>query len=526
MTNAPANKINYTIEKIWLDKDGNNVTDSKEPTDLTFYLYRSINGSPISEASIGRVTMDGRADAQSTELELQTAPGETETVSVQEKEPWILTVEGLEEFDSEGRQWEYAVLENPPAGYFPAYVTTRDALTGDYETKVTNASGEGSWILVSKQWIDDSDTLHREPVTVQVYDKETNKPLENAGAVLSDANTWSQWVSIGEYEPDEVYLLETKMGSTEVPGHDPAEPFRFDAEHHTYEVTYELKKIADSPYYNLQVTNRRLGWIDLTVTKNWVDQEGVREALQKALEGIAEDERPALYMQLELSEHSAEDGRTITRNRFVSPDKDGDTVTLVNESLPILDKDNDPVYSQQELKLDGGDAQELYFWNLPKYDSNGVSVEYTVREVWRDPSGEEISTADMQDKYPELYGLWMTFGSSKSSDYQVNHDQKEHDKQSVDVTNRLTGTKSVMWHKQWKDQYVFESGRRPDIFLDVYAVKQTKADGTKEAVLQSIDYRWTNSGDDEQGDSYAENRHWHVVLDNMPKYDSYGNEVY
>ena len=75
VTNAPANKINYTIEKIWLDEDGNNVTDSKEPTDLTFYLYRSINGSPISEASIGRVTMDGQPDAQSTELELQTAPG-------------------------------------------------------------------------------------------------------------------------------------------------------------------------------------------------------------------------------------------------------------------------------------------------------------------------------------------------------------------------------------------------------------------------------------------------------------------
>ena len=45
VTNAPANKINYTIEKIWLDEDGNNVTDSKEPTDLTFYLYRMMPGS-------------------------------------------------------------------------------------------------------------------------------------------------------------------------------------------------------------------------------------------------------------------------------------------------------------------------------------------------------------------------------------------------------------------------------------------------------------------------------------------------
>ena len=113
VTNAPANKINYTIEKIWLDEDGNNVTDSKEPTDLTFYLYRSINGSPISEASIGRVTMDGQPDAQSTELELQTAPGETNLEQVMgDSYKYTQEISG-----HINQNWSAAIFKTLPAVY-------------------------------------------------------------------------------------------------------------------------------------------------------------------------------------------------------------------------------------------------------------------------------------------------------------------------------------------------------------------------------------------------------------------------
>ena len=99
------------------------------------------------------------------------------------------------------------------------------------------------------------------------------------------------------------------------------------------------------------------------------------------------------------------------------------------------------------------------------------------------------------------------------------------------VTNRLSGTKSVLWHKQWKDTYNYENGLRPDIYLDIYQVthvRDNQGNPTTQVSLYQANYHWTYLEDDVwNGDQLLSPiYHWHAVFSSLPKYDSLGYEIY
>lgn len=108
------------------------------------------------------------------------------------------------------------------------------------------------------------------------------------------------------------------------------------------------------------------------------------------------------------------------------------------------------------------------------------------------------------------------------------------DKQGIELTNRLSGTKTVYWHKLWDDSYVYSEGNRPDIYLDIFQLvhKEDEHGNLKQYVEPYIrDYRWDYSADTEVTETVIDNgnlkTHWHVVLDNLPKYDEEtGREYY
>ena len=118
----------------------------------------------------------------------------------------------LDEFDEEGRQYDYVLLElENTAGYAPSYETERTE--EGYITTVTNAPGEGNRILVRKEWNDDSDIIHREPVTVEVRlraDGSLINTVTLGNGEGSGENIWQQLVGIGEHEPEDVYIVEVK----------------------------------------------------------------------------------------------------------------------------------------------------------------------------------------------------------------------------------------------------------------------------------------------------------------------------
>lgn len=137
---------------------------------------------------------------------------------------------------------------------------------------------------------------------------------------------------IGSYTADEVYILETRVGDEDVPlttyyldsgaspnytqpeapaEYDPDGTYtaiQYETEYHRYEATYSRDTIAGTEF--LTVTNRRLGNIDLTVTKQWLDGEGsVREELLAELEKTQEnpDLAQRLYLAIRLDFEGSED---------------------------------------------------------------------------------------------------------------------------------------------------------------------------------------------------------------------------
>ena len=85
------------------------------------------------------------------------------------------------------------------------------------------------------------------------------------------------------------------------------------------------------------------------------------------------------------------------------------------------------------------------------------------------------------------------------------------------VSNRLTGSKTVLWHKQWKDTYNYENGLRPDIYLDIYQVthvRDNQGNPTTQVSLYQANYHWTYLEDDVwNGDQLLSPiYHWHARI--------------
>lgn len=545
ITNTLDNSLDYLVAKDWQDEQGQPMQAPAGET-VTLQIFQGLPGEPLDPDPYVEITLDGVADPAPTVVNADLG------ITVQETEPWKGEVRNLPEFDSSGRQYEYYLLEEGDGvSRFPIYETecTED---GGYQTRVINVpTGAGNRIMVRKVWIDDSDTTHRLPVTIQAYAKEDNKEISSV--TLRDG-VWYGYIGIGSsYTADEVYILETQVGEEPVPlttyyldsgaspnYTQPEAPAEYDpngtytaiqykTEHHRYEATYSRDTIAGTEF--LTVTNRRLGNIDLTVTKQWLDGEGsVREELLAELKKTWENSDPAsqLHLAIRLDLVGGEDYYEITRN---GPDK-ADTITVGNpdNQVAILDQDGKPASSLQIVSLKDS-TTEYYFHNLPKYDRSGQVVHYTAVEVWVDGSGRELSRTELAQKFPDAYALIRSYSTGYSDEKYLVGEHRANDQQTMTVSNRLTGTKTVLWHKQWKDTYNYENGLRPDIYLDIYQVthvRDNQGNPTTQVSLYQANYHWTYLEDDVwNGDQLLSPiYHWHAVFSSLPKYDSLGYEIY
>ena len=543
ITNSLDNDITYKVTKKW-EYNGQPTLPPSGAT-VTFGIYRTVSGESLAGNKVAEFTMDATLDGVTTyPNDLGLTVTITENQAGADSGEWITTVSGLPEFDEDGRQYEYVLVEEKTYGsYLPTYAVTRDE-TG-YKTTVTNAPGSGYRIMVRKDWIDDSDITHRGAVTITAYHKDTNEPINSI--TLSDG-LWYGFIMLGNVEPDDVYILETKVGNTEVPLNDndklsnrvPQPPveqnitrtnndptaIRFETEHHRYEATYGREDVGGEEFRT--VTNRRLGNVDITVTKKWLDGEGdQRDAVKTELENLGED-APTLVFRLDFAEEENPDHFEITNNRYDPSTDRGDTVTIGYENVPIYGSGEygsyaDPVQSIQNVPLEGG---KVYFFGLPKYDRNGAVVRYKVEEIWVDKDGNELSNADLQRDYEDLYKVYKNYTKAVTeTEYEAGH---QVDIEGIEAVNRLTGTKDVLWHKQWQDDYRYGTGERPDIYLDIYQVKHDKDGDALAPTLYQANYRWTavNVDDAYNPDGrYDEKWHWHAQFKDLPQYDENGYEI-
>ena len=144
--------------------------------------------------------------------------------------------------------------------------------------------------MVQKSWYDDGDIMHREDIVVGVFVRNTHKQIATASLA---GGVWQKQVRIGKYTPKDVYVLELQVGETELtrPVDEDGDPVvpdlhtrtQYETSHHKYDVSYpELEEIAGESFYT--IVNRRLGNVNLTVTKNWIDGDGSRrKEIEKSL---------------------------------------------------------------------------------------------------------------------------------------------------------------------------------------------------------------------------------------------------
>lgn len=563
ITNTLDNEIDYFIDKYWWNGDAegeaqdpeNYGKDAPEGVGELTFAIQVVEGEQSVDFLTG-IKMDGTPDTDY--FQIKDAEGNLYYYS--ETAPWDVTVQGLPEYDENGRAVEYVLAENHNEDSAWSVVmqhTERDE-DGNYITTIYNGPGDGNAIIVRKAWIDDGDVIHREEVTIGVFLKETNEQIDTV--ILGENAMWYQIVGIGEHEPEEVYILETHMEDMQVPLQqvyvDPSNPeaatpdyetpkkpvlktedaenyttIQFAGPDHYYEATYSMSTFAG--YENVfTVTNRRLGIIDLTVTKTWVD--GDNSETELLMDALAENNLAlALYLKF--------DPDFVPEDNDYEIDYENNTITLGNEVVDIRDntgkkgtgKAIQPITWDQAVE---GET-EYYFFNLPKYDLHGASVRYTVEEVVveLDENGNVTDNAvtDSLSDYPytdettgeeyTLQELWNWYTRSYDKGEYVVAEKHQRDTHAMQVTNSLVGAKNVQWHKQWADQYAYETGVRPDIFLNIYAWTPDRPDAENTPPrLVYENYRWTPNEKYPGNDEYS----WTVTIEDLPKYDAQGYEIF
>lgn len=485
---------------------------------------------------IGTYIMDGVTDSNSTAIDNLSG------ATWQETRSYHIDFEGLPKYSPEGKRYTYLVLETPKDDW----TTER---TYDPETRTTRIDnyfpeGEGSEIRVTKSWIDGDDAEHRYTVRVNLvanhdmHSQGTNPDGSyvteyQAGQVvatvdLTESDLWFAEIDIpigglsyqdftavevglvasdngtpDDMSDDTVYNALTKEEAAQNPdyadeswvnaGWTNPENRRVATPEHVYEVRSTENDTLDS----CEVTNRRLGLFDLTIDKTWND------ALGNDPDGI----RPGAVLTLSCDEYPEAFSLDTDGNLQVSVSANTLPVTITDDEgnpvkATIVNANGEPAErGNARIEIDTTKSTSSYeFSGMPKYDANGMNVHYSVNESWTEDGGDYNST--------ETVGEYVV-------EEGMRHFQ---DHQTIEYSNSRSGTRDVVFYKQWHDNYVSqELNQRPDIYLTLYRMSANQT--TPEAVPGYIHFSWSAIA--EEIDAANEQM---VTISGLSKYDSQGAE--
>ncbi len=483
LTSTLTGTTNYYIHKEWVHNTNTNL-----PTTLNVYFEQLDKTNTKTDSDYNKTITLNRNDQ-----------GNTDTY-------WSYTISDLPKFDHDGGKFIYQVREQSLTNYILTYENNKQDKSSNIDNvkygynniflknTYVEKKDPRQQINIRKVWYDDGDSYQRKDITIEVL-ADDNTVL--AKTMLSESDNWLKNVTVTAYK----YEVNGKTVITKKS--DTPDEFKKDA--NLYSGGYKLKetKVGDYIVENDQVTtdqtsykvsyskqndyytiiNRRVGTVDLSVTKTWKDGK----------QDVAT--RKSYNASVQLTTDN--DGVTIENN----------SIKIVNETTSITSNDGTTVVDSTQ-SLTGDDGQTIYFYNLPKYDAKGKFIEYKVIE--NDPD-KKLSEND--------YKTTIDYSEYKIGNVQ----ESEHDSQAISILNKRSQTKTVTFYKLWKDTYVYSKKQRPDIYLTLYS-NATKINGKYfvsdkiKQVSTYIDCLWSQK---DQTDLYK----WSCKFENLPQYDENGAEI-
>ena len=529
ITNSFNNETDQHVDKLWEQLDGSYAQIAPDPGRSDGIARLELYQDGIL---VGEFTLDGKVDSQPTTINNLNGATWSETSS------YHGDFEHLPKYSEEGTRYSYLVIEKSMAGWKSTRTYNPDSRT----TTITNdwvGEGEGSEIRVTKKWLDGDDAEHRLKVKVNLVasryiqaktntDSVTGELLDyDAGEVvvediiLSEENQWftEVTVGIGDLTYKDFYVEETALiaeDGTEYPvvtkdeaaaneeykneawvnaGWSNPDNKRVATPEHVYEAKYQYNDTLQS----CEATNRRLGLLNINITKQWNDTLG-------NIEDEEESPRPEAALTVSCLEN--DNAFSLNAEGYLQVSVSGNTLPVTDTQgnsiqAEIVNDDDKDGKGDARIEVNTQNGSSTYsFCGLPKYDSNGLNVHYTVEESWVDPS----NVGD--------------YHSSKTKDtYEVKPNMRHfQDVQTVEFSNTRSGVRDVTFYKEWHDNYVSETlNQRPDIYLTLWQVSGTNAPKTVDGYVH---YLWQPSQND--GDASKNQK---VVFSNLSKYDNQGYEI-
>ncbi len=330
----------------------------------------------------------------------------------------------LPRYDSEGREYSYTVLEtavNTPLEYnlsdiVYSYDAEDDPVATIYNT---NQSGGSHLVFrVNKIWLDDGDLLQRVPVTFWLYylndDGTTYSRVDGVSLTLSAADAWTGLLHFspsGEYVNSyDRYIVREVTNENLTLAQNGTQAYfasgTSEAQTLTQKFVVTTEKTGEHTY---GITNRRIGKVQITISKEW------------AFQAFA-SENPIATFGLYA------DGVLIDATKTLS----------MSDPLATI------VY---------GDAV-----GLEKFDTQGEMINYTVRELGvTDSLGNTLNL-----KTDETIVSSITPGT-----YTLSSDLSKPDTMAYTFHNSLGGNGSLRVNIIWRDT-ILDVSTRPDIRLQLY----------------------------------------------------------
>ncbi len=475
--------------------------DVADNGDGTYTITNTLETTDITAIKVWNDD-DNRDGVEPTSVQVQLKADEENVgnaVTLDDGDSWTYTWTDLPVYVN-GQEVTYTIEEvEVPDGYtMTPYEVDSD---GNVTFVVVNTHEDAlTQITVNKEWqdADNENGTRPDDVTVQLM---ANGAASGEAVTLDESNSWGYtWENLYSYEDGE--LIEYTVEETAVDGY-------------TTEIG-ELTPVYDNDNnltgYTITVTNTRTGETGSSVEKEWVDNDNADNtrtgSITVTITGSDEstytltlsdaNEWSDTLSELPLYDSEGEEiTYTVTEEEIENYDGDvvdnGDgsytiTNTLTGETEISVEKewvDNDNAYETRPdnitVTITGSDGNTYTLtlsddngWSdtlseLPKYDSTGTEITYTVTE-------EEIENYD--------------------------GDVVDNGDGTYTITNTLTGETEISVEKKWVGDEAETSNRPESITVTIT--------GSDEST-----YTLTLSGEN----------NWSDTLSKLPLYDSTGTEI-